>query len=71
MTWNYLGVFNFVPQYSRCNLHTCRTYVYFDICLVQHALVKPNVRGLEEDDTGEPPEEPEGMYLSYYLIRTL
>ncbi|XP_064633435.1 dynein axonemal heavy chain 12-like isoform X2 [Lineus longissimus] len=26
--------------------------------MVQHALVKPDVRGLEEDDSGPPPEEP-------------
>jgi len=31
---------------------------------VQHVLVKPEVRGLEDDNTGPPPEEPEGVDYS-------
>ncbi len=40
--------------------------MYFSIiCVtVQHALVKPSVKGLEDDDTGPPPEEPAGLDYS-------
>ncbi len=44
----------FIPIYLFC-------FVYI---IVQQALVKPNVNGLEDDDTQIPPEEPTNLDYS-------